>query len=115
MKKWEIDAKAFELDKHYRDCKFNNQPFIKARKNMDNENYYVSIDLITCSYRLDGKSQTLLKKTFEEEVEFMKVNKVNTGFKGFNIQNELSYFDGVIPNRLESFLDKTYQIIQSNL
>ncbi len=112
MRKWEIDAKAFELDKHMRDCRHNNQPFIKARKNMDNSNYYVSIDLITCDYRLDEKKQKLLKVIFEDEEKFLKSRSdTKSFFKGFNIQNELSYFDGVNQERLENFLDQVYKII----
>lgn len=112
MRKWEIDAKAFELDKYYRDCKYNNQPFIKARKNMDNPNYYVTIDLITCDYKLDKKTKEELKGVFEGEKKFLKSNNsTEFSFKGFNIQEELSYFDGVTSERLENFLEKTYQTI----
>lgn len=112
MRKWEIDAKAFELDRHSRDCKHNNHPFIKARKNMDNPNYYISIDLITCNYRLDDKGQKSLKQIFEKEAEFLKSNpNTESFFKGYNIQDELSYFDGTSPDRLENFLEKVYQAI----
>ena len=79
---------------------------------MDNSNYYVSVDLITCDYRLDEKKQKLLKTIFEDEEKFLK-SKPNTKslFKGFNIQNELSYFDGVNQDRLENFLEQIYKII----
>lgn len=79
---------------------------------MDNANYYVSIDLITCDYRLDEKKQKLLKVIFEDEEKFLKSRSdTKSFFKGFNIQNELSYFDGMNQERLENFLDQVYKII----
>ena len=39
------DSKMFEYDKHYRECKKQNKPFIKAKINPKHGNYYVQIDL----------------------------------------------------------------------
>ena len=51
------DSKMFEYDKYYRECKQLNKPFIKARINSRNKNYYVQIDLMTCNYELSIKDR----------------------------------------------------------
>lgn len=102
----------FEYDRHYRECQQSNQPFIKARINPINGNYYVQIDMMPCDYEftIDGEKQ--IKKLFDDEVSFLK-SYPKTSFKGSNINKELSWFDGVLPDRLVSFCEKLYEISQN--
>ena len=114
LKKFIADSKMFEYDRHYRECQQNNQPFIKARINPSNGNYYVQIDLMPCNYDLSLESKNQIKQLFENEIDFIKsTSKSKSSFNGYNIDKELSWFDGVIPSRMESFCDKLYEISQS--
>jgi len=49
-----------EYDKFFTHCQKTNRPFIKARKNLDEQNYFVLLDLITCQYYLSKKDQKIL-------------------------------------------------------
>lgn len=114
LKKFIFDSKMFEYDKHYRECQQNNQPFIKARINPSNGNYYVQIDLMTCDYDLTMSGQNHIKQLFENEIAFIESNSYpKISFKGYNIDKELSWFDGVLPSRLVSFCEKLYDLSQN--
>lgn len=104
----------FEYDRHYRECQQNNQPFIKARINPSNGNYYVQIDLMPCSYNLNLESKNQIKQLFENEIAFIESNHTQSSFNGYNIDKELCWFDGVIPSRMESFCEKLYEISQTS-
>jgi hypothetical protein len=114
LKKFIADSKMFEYDKHYRECQQNNQPFIKARINPSNGNYYVQIDLMTCNYNLtvDGKNQ--VKQLFESEIVYLESNSYpKSSFKDYNVDQELSWIDGVLPSRLVPFCEKLYDLSQN--
>ena len=114
LKKFIADSKMFEYDKHYRECQQNNQPFIKARINPSNGNYYVQIDLMTCNYNLtvDGKNQ--VKQLFESEIAYLESNSyAKSSFKDYNVDKELSWIDGVLPSRLAPFCEKLYNLSQN--
>ena len=101
----------FECDKHYRECLQNHQPFIKARINPANGNYYVQIDLMTCKYNLTEIGQKHVKTLFENEIDFLESNKYpKSSFNGYNIDKELSWFDGVLSVRLNSFCENLYDL-----
>ncbi len=112
LKKYIIDSKMFEYDRHYRECQQSNQPFIKARINPSNGNYYVQIDMMPCDYEftIDGEKQ--LKKLFDDEVSFLE-SYLKSSFNGSSINKELSWFDGVLPDRLVLFCDKLYELSQN--
>jgi hypothetical protein len=112
LKKFIADSKMFEYDKHYRECSQNNQPFIKARINPSNGNYYVQIDLMTCNYNLTLNGQNQLKNLFEHEIVFLESMSPKSSFKGYNIDKELSWFDGVLPSRLNLFCENLYDLAQ---
>ena len=111
MKKFLLDSKMFEYDKHYRECQNSNQPFIKARKNQIDGNYIVQLDLATCDYNLTLDGQKNIKKLFENETNYLKSNfsKKNI-FKGCNIDGELSWYDGILPERLDIFCEKLFDL-----
>ena len=114
LKKFIADSKMFEYDKHYRECQQNNQPFIKARINLSNGNYYVQIDLMTCNYDLTTDGQNQIKQLFENEIVFLESNShPKSSFKGYNVNKELSWFDGVLPTRLVTFCEKLYDLSQN--
>jgi hypothetical protein len=114
LKKYIADSKMFEYDRHYRECQQNNQPFIKARINLSNGNYYVQIDLMTCNYDLTPEMQNQIKQLFENEIAFLESNSYpKSSFKGYNIDKELSWFDGVLSVRLTPFCEKLYELAQN--
>jgi hypothetical protein len=113
LKKYIIDSKMFEYDRHYRECQQSNQPFIKARINPSNGNYYIQIDLMPCNYELSADGQKHLRQLFENEVTFLESNSYpKSSFNGYNVNKELSWFDGVLPDRLVSFCEKLYKLSQ---
>ena len=104
MLHWIIDAKAFEYDRHYSDCKKSNHPFIKARKNLATGNYLVFLDMATCNSRLSELSQAHLKKIFEDIVNFNLDSHCE-------ITKEFCNFDGISPAELNEFLSQIFELI----
>jgi hypothetical protein len=69
---------------------------------------------MTCNYELtvDGKNQ--VKQLFENEITFLESNSYpKSSFKGYNVDKELSWVDGVLPARLASFCEKLYDLAQN--
>jgi len=103
------DSKMFEYDKHYRECKQLNKPFIKARINPRNKNYYVQIDLMTCNYKLSNHEQEEIKKLVQNEIEFVKSKSY---FHGFSINKELAWFDGISHEHVDEFCKSIYDLTE---
>ncbi len=103
------DSKMFEYDKHYRECKKQNKPFIKAKINPKHGNYYVQIDLMTCNYELSILEQEEFKKLVKNEVEF-----VQSDFQNFNITKELAWFDGISHEHVDEFCKSLYDLTQKH-
>ena len=101
------DSKMFEFDKHYRECKQLNKPFIKAKINPRNKNYYVQIDLVTCNYKLSNNEQEEIKKLVQNEIEFVKSN-----FQDYIIDKELAWFDGISHEHVDEFCKSLYDLTQ---
>jgi len=105
------DSKMFEYDKYYRECKQLNKPFIKARINSRNKNYYVQIDLMTCNYELSNQAQEEIKKLVQKEIEFVKSNS-KSDFQDFSIDKELAWFDGISIKHVDEFCKSLYDLTQ---
>ena len=103
------DSKMFEYNKHYVECKQLNKPFIKARINPRNRNYYVQIDLMTCDYELSNQEQEEIEKLVQIEIEFVKLN---SDFHGFSIDKELCWFDGISNKHVDEFCENLYDLTQ---
>ncbi|MDH3313439.1 MAG: hypothetical protein OEM28_09890 [Nitrosopumilus sp.] len=103
------DSKIFEYDKHYKECRQQNKPFIKARTNPSHGNYYVQIDLITCNYEFTKKEQEEIIKLFKIE---MKSIKSSSNIQNFSIDKELVWFDGVSPEQINDFCNCLYDLTQ---
>ena len=81
----------FEYDKHFRQCQQNNQPFIKARKNPDTQNYVVLLDLITCDYTLSEEGKVKVNDLFKKETDYLEsINQKKSIFKGCNTAHHWS-------------------------
>ena len=99
-----------------RSAKKNNQPFIKARKNPIDDNYAVQLDLITCNYTLTIEEKSNVKKLFEKETNYLKSNNPrNSIFKGCNIDKELAWYDGILPERLDAFCENLFNLSRKSL
>ena len=99
-----------------RSDKKNNQPFIKARKNPIDDNYVVQLDLITCDYNLTIEEKSNVKKLFEKETNYLKSNNPrNSIFKGCNIDQELAWCDGILPERLDAFCENLFNLSRNSL
>ena len=109
--KYLLDAKMFEYDKHYRNCKQSNIPFIKAKINPKHGNYFVQIDLMTCDYELLPEEQDEIKQLIESEIEFVKLNS-KFDFQGLNIDKELAWFDGIPSEHVDEFCKNLYDLTQ---
>ena len=103
------DSKMFEYDRHYKECKQLNKPFIKARINPRNKNYYVQIDLMTCNYTLSNQEQEEIKKLAQNEIE--SVNS-KSNFQDFSINKELAWFDGISNEHVDKFCKSLYDLTQ---
>ena len=104
----------FEYDKHYRECSQNNQPFIKARINPSNGHYFVQIDLMTCHYNLTADGQNQVTQLFENEFVFNVSDSPTIHFvRKYNVDKELSWFDGVSSNRLNPFCEKLFDLARN--
>jgi hypothetical protein len=101
------DSKMFEYDKHYRECKEQNKPFIKAKVNPKHGNYYVQIDLMTCNYELSIQEQEEIKKLVKNEVGFIQLD-----FQNYNINKELAWFDGISHEHVDEFCTSLYDLTQ---
>ena len=100
------DSKMFEYDKHYRECKKQNKPFIKTKINPKHGNYYVQIDLMTCNYELSIQEQEEIKKLVKNQVEFQP------DFQDYNINKELAWFDGISHEHVDEFCKSLYDLTQ---
>jgi hypothetical protein len=101
------DSKMFEYDKHYRECKEQNKPFIKTKVNPKHGNYYVQIDLMTCNYELSIQEQEEIKKLVKNEVKFSRPD-----FQDYNINKELAWFDGISHEHVDEFCKSLYDLTQ---
>ena len=108
------DSKMFEYDKHYRECQQQNKPFIKAKTNPTHGNYFIQMDLMTCDYKLTVQQQKQIQKLTEDEIKYVEFHS-KSQFAGFNITNELSWFDGVSSEHLDDFCNFLYDLTQKSL
>lgn len=109
--KYLADSKMFELDRYYRQCQQNNVPFIKARKNLVDNNYLVQLDLITCDYKLSEEGMEKINNLFEQEKFFLKLNESSKPiFKASNVDKQLAWFDGVLSQRLDAFCKTLFDL-----
>lgn len=104
----------FEYDKYFRECQQLNKPFIKAKKNPHNGNYFVQIDLMTCDYELSKPVQKKITQLIQNEFNFSN-SSTKSIFQDFNIDKELAWFDGVSSERLPLFCETLYDITQNQL
>ena len=100
----------FEFDKFYRECQKNNQPFVKAKKNPVDYNYLIQIDVVTSNKKIQLKTQKKIRLFFENEIIFLKENKLESVFKGSNVNEETAWFDGVLPKRLDQFCERLFDL-----
>ena len=101
----------FEYDKHYQECKKQNQPFIKARKNPVDDNYLVQVDLITCDFNYLIGDIKNIENLFNKETNFLKLNdSKNSIFKGCSVDKELAWYDGILPDRLDNFCENLFDL-----
>ncbi|MGI9567968.1 MAG: hypothetical protein ACR2LL_13300 [Nitrosopumilus sp.] len=103
----------FEYDRHYRECQRLNKPFIKARIHPKTGNYFVQIDLITCTYRLSEQDKEILKKLARQKIKFVKPSP-NLEFENFSINEEIAWFDGILPEYVNEFCESLYDLTQEN-
>ncbi len=111
FKKYLADSKMFEYDKHYRECQQQNRPFIKAKINPVHKNYFVQIDLKTCGFELSKQEQMQIKKLVQHEMDYVK-SKHGYDFAGSSVTSELSWFDGISSEHVDSFCNSLYDLIQ---
>ena len=103
------DSKMFEYDKHYRECKKQNKPFIKAKINPKHGNYYVQIDLMTCNYELSIQEQEEITKLVKNQVEFAQ-----SDFQDYHINKEIAWFDGISHEHVDEFCKSLYDLTQKH-
>lgn len=106
------DSKMFEFDKFYRQCQQQKRPFIKAKTNPAHGNYFVQIDLITCDYRYSSNDKIKIEKSISDEIDYIKSN-CNYNFQGYNVTDELAWFDGIPSEHLDDFCNFLFDLTQN--
>ena len=115
LKKFLVDSKMFEYDKHFRECKKQNRPFIKARKNPKYNAYLVQGDLATCNYNLTKMDENNLDQLFKNESNFFTSDQSKKSkIQDYNIDKEYVWFDGVLPERLNNFCENLFDLSAKN-
>ena len=109
--KYLADSKMFEYDKHYRECKQENKPFIKSKINPVHGNYSINVDLMTCNYVLLESEQNEIKKLIQDEIKFVNLN-CNNPFNDYTINEELLWIDGVSSEHMDSLCSSIYDLTQ---
>ena len=104
----------FEYDKYYRECQQQNKPFIKAKTNPLHGNYFVHLDLMTCSYNLSKQVQSKITELAKLEIVFVTSVYGKNIFNGFNVNEEIAWFDGVSAKHLHEFCESLYDLTQKN-
>ena len=99
----------FEYDRHYRECRQRNEPFIKAKTNPVHKNYFVQIDLMPCDFELSDQGRAQIKKLAQDEESYVRLKSLYD-FGGFNITAELSWFDGIPSEHLDDFCNNLYDL-----
>ncbi len=107
------DSKMFEYDKYYHDCQQQNKPFIKAKTNPLHGNYYVQLDLMTCDFELSDKIQKQIYELLLSEIQYVN-DTLKYSFECFSIDKELSWFDGISSEHVDSFCNSLYDICTAN-
>ena len=105
------DSKMFEYDRHYRECQQLNKPFIKAKVHPKTGNYFVQIDLITCTYKLSTQEQDKIEKLAKSKMNSFHFN-LNLEFDHFSINEQLAWFDGILPEHVDDFCETLYDLTQ---
>jgi hypothetical protein len=112
-KKYIVDSKMFEYDRHYRECIQNTHPFIKARVNPADRKYHVQIDLMPSRHIFSKEGKIHLKKLFENEINCQKSDtNTHPASDCYSINEEFSWVDGVSPTRLNSLCENLYELYQ---
>jgi hypothetical protein len=109
--KYLADSKMFEYDKHYRECKQQNKPFIKCKINPIHDNYTINVDLMTCNYVLLESEQNEIKKLILNEIKFVNLNCKNS-FNDYTIDEELLWIDGVSFEHIDFLCNSIYDLTQ---
>ena len=109
--KYLADSKMFEYDKHYRECKQENKPFIKSKINPIHGNYCINVDLMTCDYVLSESEQNEINQLIKDEIRFVNLNCKNP-FNDYTIDEELLWIDGVSLEHMDFLCESIYDLIQ---
>jgi hypothetical protein len=109
--KYLADSKMFEYDKHYRECKQENKPFIKSKINPIHGNYCINVDLMTCDYVLSESEQNEINQLIKDEIRFVNLNCKNS-FNDYTIDEELLWIDGVSLEHMDFLCESIYDLIQ---
>ena len=65
--------------------------------------------MMPCNYEFSEKTQKQIDKLVQDEIQYVKSN-LKYVFKGFNIDKELAWFDGVSSEHVENFCNSLYDI-----
>ena len=109
--KYLADSKMFEYDKHYRECKQANKPFIKSKINPVHGNYSINVDLMSCNYVLLELEQNEIKKLIQDEIKFVNSN-CKYPFFDYSIDKELLWIDGVSSEHMDFLCSSIYDLTQ---
>ena len=111
--KYLLDSKMFEYDKHYRECRQLNKPFIKAKINPKHGHYLVQIDLMTCNYYFTEEEIQKMKNMTKTEFKFIQASE-KLPSQEFSIDKDIAWFDGISSSRVDIFCTSLFELTQEN-
>lgn len=100
----------FEYDLHFRECKKLNKPFIKAKINPKTCDYFVQIDLMTCTHKLSIPDQDYIKKLAKKYMN-LKNTSPKSEYDVMSVTEELAWFDGIFIEHVDSFCNDLYDFV----
>ena len=104
--KYLADSKMFEYDRHYKECRQQNKPFIKSKINPAHGNSSITVDLMTCNYVFSKSEQNEIKKLIQDEIEFVNLN--------CSVNEELIWIDGVSSDHVDFICRSLYDLSQKS-
>jgi hypothetical protein len=99
---------SINRSKHWFECDSENKPFIQATR--QGRYYNVLLDMYPAIYDLNKKGSKLVEEAIENECDAVESQRVRKHGIHFSIGNVISRIGQVLPERVDSFCTKLFEI-----
>ncbi len=94
--------------KHWFECDVDNKPFIQATRR--GRYYNVLLDMYPAIYDLNKKGSKLVEEAIQNECDVVNSQRIRKQGIFFSIGNVISRIGQVLPERVDSFCEKMFEI-----